>query len=138
MAVTETLRKQHAELVEAVRQIDAALKPEQLAKGASEMRRLLSGLMGKLSLHLAMEDNALYPSLEKHADAKVRDIGVKFAREMAGVKPAVEAFAKKWSEAEIVKDAATFCADTKKLFAVLADRIKRENTELYPLLERGA
>ena len=138
MAVTETLRKQHAELVEAVRQIDAALDPKRLAEGAGEIRRLLSGLLGKLSLHLAMEDNALYPSLEKHGDAKVRDTGSKFAKEMAGVKPAVEAFAKKWSEAEIVKNAAAFCTETKKLFAVLADRIKRENTELYPLLERGA
>lgn len=138
MAVTPTLRKQHAEIVEAVRHIDAALDPKRLAGSAAEIRGRLSALMGKLSLHLAMEDNALYPSLEKHANAKVREIGVRFAREMAGVKPTVEAFAKKWSEAEIAANAAAFCAETKQLFAVLGDRIKRENAELYPLLEQGA
>jgi iron-sulfur cluster repair protein YtfE (RIC family) len=136
MAVTETLRKQHAEFVEAIRKIEAALNPQRLAAG--EVRSQLSGLMGKLSMHLAMEDNALYPSLEKHADAKVRDIGKKFSSEMAGVKPALEAFARKWSETEMAKNPAEFCGETKKLFAVLADRIKRENTELYPLLERAA
>ncbi len=138
MSVTPTLRKQHAEIVEAVGQIDAALDPQRLAKSAAEIRNRLSALMGKLSLHLAMEDNALYPSLEKHASAKVRDTGARFTREMAGVKPSVEAFGKKWTEAEIAKNAAAFCAETKKLFAVLGDRIKRENTELYPLLEQGA
>lgn len=135
MAVTEPLRKHHAELAEAVGQISASLDPQRLAKSAGEIRSRLSALIGKLSIHLAMEDNSLYPSLAKHADAKVRDIGAKFAREMAGVKPALEAYGKKWSEAEIMRDAATFCTETRKLFAVLGDRIKRENTELYPLLE---
>lgn len=135
MAVTEPLRKQHAEIVEAVREIDAGLDPQRLVKSAGEIRSRLSALIGKLSIHLAMEDKSLYPSLQKHADAKVRDTGVKFAREMAGVTPAVEAFHKKWSEAQIGKEAAAFCAEAKKLFAVLSDRIKRENTELYPLLE---
>ena len=135
MSITAALRKQHAEITEAVRAIDAALDPQRLAKSAAEMRSMLSSLMGKLTMHLAMEDKALYPSLEKHSAAPVRAAGTKFAREMAGVKPAVDGFAKKWTEAEIAKNAAAFCAETKKLFAVLGDRIKRENTELYPLLE---
>lgn len=138
MGITEPLRKQHAEIVEAVREIDAGLDPQRLVKSAGEIRSRLSALIGKLSIHLAMEDKALYPSLEMHADAKVREIGVKFAREMTGVKPAVETFSKKWSEAQIAKDAAAFCAEAKKLFAVLGDRIKRENAELYPLLESRA
>lgn len=135
MAVTEALRKQHAEIFEAVRQIDAGLDPQRLAKSATEIRSRLSAFVGRLSLHLAMEDNSLYPSMAKHADAKVRDTGAKFAREMANVKPTVEAFAAKWTESAIVKDAVAFCSETKKLFAVLGERIKRENTELYPLLE---
>lgn len=93
MSITVALRKQHADIVEAVRAIDAV---------------------------------------------QVRETGAKFAREMNGVKPTVEAFSKKWSEAEIAKNAASFCAETKKLFAALGDRIKRENAELYPLLEERA
>ncbi len=136
MAVTEILRKQHAELVETVRQIEASLDPQHLTAGAGEMRRLLSTLIGKLKMHLAMEDNALYPSMQKHVDAAMRDAGAKFSSEMAAIKPVVEAFSKKWSEAEIAKNAAAFCAETKQIFAVLADRIKRENTQLYPLVEK--
>ncbi|HWI29167.1 MAG TPA: hemerythrin domain-containing protein [Stellaceae bacterium] len=138
MSVTQSLRKQHAEMVEVVRQIDAGLDPQRLAASAGEIRNRLSALLGKLTMHLAVEDNSLYPSLEKHANPKVREIGSKFAREMAAVKPSVEAFGKKWTETAIAKDAAGFCAEAKKLFGVLGDRIKRENSELYPLLEDRA
>lgn len=135
MAITESLRKQHAEMVEAVRQIDAGLDPQRLAASAGEIRNRLSALLGKLTMHLAVEDNSLYPSLAKHANPKLREIGSKFASEMSAVKPSVEAFSKKWTESAITKDAAGFCAEAKKLFGVLGERIKRENTELYPLLE---
>lgn len=137
MSNTINLRKQHADFVETIRRIETALDPSELARSAGEMRTLLSSLFGKLSLHLAIEDNSLYPSLEKHADARIREIGTDFAREMGGLKPNIEAFTRKWTESEIRANAVAFCAEAKKLFAVLSDRIKRENVELYPLLEQA-
>jgi hemerythrin-like domain-containing protein len=136
MAVTDLLRKQHADLATVIGQIDATLNPARLAQGANDAQRLLAGLLGKLSMHFAMEDNVLYPSLTKHTDATVRDTGKRFFAEMAGVKPMLEALGKKWTATEITKKPADFCAETKKVFALLSDRLKRENTELYPLLER--
>jgi iron-sulfur cluster repair protein YtfE (RIC family) len=135
MAATDSFRKQHAELVEIVQRIERSLDPQKLAAGATEMRGLLSTLMGKLSLHLAMEDNSLYPRLERHPDAKVRDMAKRFMSEMSGVKPIVEAYGRQWTESTIRADAAGFCAETKKIFAVLADRIRRENTDFYPMAD---
>jgi hemerythrin-like domain-containing protein len=128
-------RKQHADIVEMVKQIEPHLDAEKLAVSATEARHLLAILFGKLSVHLAMEDNSLYPSLEKHQVPRVRDTARKFREEMSGVKPAVEAFSRKWQVFDIRANPTGFCTETKHLFAVLADRIKRENTELYPLAE---
>ena len=137
MSITINLRKQHAEIAESVRRIETALDPQGLPRSAGEMRAHLSNLFGKLSLHLAIEDNSLYPSLEKHANARIREVGTKFARDMGGLKRNFDAFARKWTEGEIRANAAAFCAEAKKVFAALNERIKRENVELYPLLERA-
>lgn len=138
MAATDHFRKQHAEFIEMVRRIESMLEPQKLASAAAEVRGLLSTLMGKLSLHLAMEDNSLYPRMEKSNDASVREVAKKFINEMSGVKPALEDFGRKWSESAIRADAAAFCSETKRLFAILSDRIKRENAELYPLADEMA
>jgi len=135
MAASDTYRKQHAELVEIVRSIEVLLDPAKLATAATETRNLISKLLGKLSIHLAMEDQSLYPRLIQHADKSVREIAKRFATEMGGVKPSVESFGRKWTEAELRANPTAFCDEAKKLFVVLADRIKRENTQLYPLLD---
>lgn len=137
MAVTDNFRKQHAEMIEAVHSIQLQLKPELLAAGAADIRNTLSQLFGKLSLHLAMEDNSLYPRYQKHADAKVRDTADRFAKEMSGVRPAIQAFSQKWTEREIKADPSGFCAETTRLFNLLADRIRREDTDFYPLLDNA-
>lgn len=136
MAATDNFRKQHAEFIEIVRRIESMLDPQKLAAAAGEARGLLSTLLGKLSLHLAMEDNALYPRLEKHGDANVREVAKKFMSEMSGVKLTLEGFGRTWTESEIRANATAFCAETKRIFAVLSDRIRRENTELYPLADK--
>jgi iron-sulfur cluster repair protein YtfE (RIC family) len=136
MAATDRFRAQHAVLVEVVRRIEPLLDAEKLSVSAVEVRRLLSVLMGKLTLHLAMEDNVLYPRLAHHQDAKVREVATRFIGEMSGIKPAIESFSNKWTKNEIQTNAALFCAEAKKIFAALGDRIRRENTELYPLADR--
>jgi iron-sulfur cluster repair protein YtfE (RIC family) len=138
MAATDNFRKQHAELIELVRGIEGILDPQKLVADASKARAMLSILLGKLGLHLAMEDNSLYPRLEKHQDAKLREVAKKFAGEMSGVKPAVDAFGRKWTESEIRANPAVFCAEARKLFGILSDRIQRENTQFYALVDQAA
>jgi hemerythrin-like domain-containing protein len=137
MAATDKFRQQHAEIIEIVRRMEPMLNPATLAAGAAEARAVLSTLLGKLSIHLAMEDDSLYPRIEKHADAAVRDAAKKFATEISAVKPAVHSFGRKWTEIEIRANAAAFCAEAKKLFTLLGDRIQRENTQFYPLIDKA-
>ena len=138
MAGTESFRKQHAELVEFVRKIEPMLDAQKVVTAAGEVRSLLSTMIDKLSFHLAVEDNSLYPRLKLHKDAKVRELANKFEIEMSGVMPVVEAFSRKWNESAIRTDPHGFCKETHKIFAVLADRIQRENTQFYPVVDQAA
>ena len=134
---TQNFREMHAELVTLAGEIGARLDPAALAADAGPARSLLSTLIGKLTIHLAMEDKSLYPQLKSHPDPEVRASAERFDAEMAAMAPAVLAFGQRWTEAAIREDAAVFCEETRKLFAVLADRIKRENTQLYDLADRS-
>jgi len=138
MSATEKFRVQHSELEEIVGRIIPLLDPAQLATELPRLRALLSTLLGKLSMHLAMEDNALYPQLLKHSDAAVRAMAKEFAGEMSTIKPKVDAFARKWNDSQIRADMPGFGADARIVFAALADRIRRENREFYALVDRSA
>lgn len=131
-------RRQHAEIVEVVKQIEAYLAPGKLPAGAPEARKLLSTLVGKVGIHLSMEDQVLYPRLKAHADKDLRETAERFDAEMSQIKAAFLAYNGKWQEQAIKADAAGFAAATKSIFAALANRIQRENTVLYPLADKAA
>jgi hypothetical protein len=137
MAVrTENFRKQHAEIAEVAKQIEATLVPSKLAAGAAETRSLVGTLTGKLMIHLTMEDKALYPSLLKHTDAQVRETAQKFIDEMSGITPIIQKFGATWTEPAIRSDPTKFCAEMRQIFVALTDRIQRENGQLYALVDR--
>jgi len=138
MAATDRFRKQHAELVALVRHIEPWLDPQRAAGDADMVRALVSALISRLSMHIAAEDNTLYPRLVQHADATVRDTARRFVSEMAGVRPTLEAYNLKWGQSEIIADAAGFCTETRLVFDLLADRFSRENAELYTMIDRLA
>lgn len=138
MPLTDSYRKQHVEIADLVDRIEALLDPNGLAAQAAALRALLSTLFGKLTVHLTMEDNALYPRLEKHADPQVRDLARRFREEMAGVRPKIETFGRKWTESAIRSDAAGCCAETRTLFAAIKDRMSREETQFYACADRAA
>ena len=48
MAATDYFRKRHAEIVDIVKQIEAALVPQNVSTNAASVKSLLSSLMGKL------------------------------------------------------------------------------------------
>ncbi len=136
MSVTDNFRRQHNEIVDVVQKIAAGLNAEELKKDASAIRELLMMLAGKLKMHLAMEDKALYPNLINHTNDDVRNTAKKFVEEMGGIKEAFTAYVEKWSIAgKIENDAEEFVRETQNLFAALGNRVERENNELYPLLE---
>lgn len=137
MSNTESYRKQHAELEKLARAITRLLNPEELAKDASAVRSLLSQLMGKLNVHLTMEDKALYPSLLQSPKEEVRVLAKRYMDEMGAIGAAVKEYGKRWPGAiDVQQNPKDFIAQTEKIFEALTHRIDKENRELYVLADQ--
>ena len=137
MSATDSFRKQHGELLAVAGEIGKLLDPAALAKNATQARMLLSNLAGKLKVHLAMEDQTLYPRLMQDPDAKVSGMARRFAEEMGGIAEVFGGYMGRWPTSKEIQEAPQqFVVDTKKLFAALSTRIERENNQLYPLLDQ--
>ena len=136
MNATRRFREQHDNLLKIVSQISTKLDAEELAKDVKEVNQLLFNMLGKLSVHLAAEDNALYPRLLNHSDEKVSSMAKRFIEEMGGIGKVVNSYRDKWlSHADIRRDPISFIEETKALFSALGERIEKENNELYRVLD---
>ncbi len=132
MKRTQNFRQQHDDMLGIATEISRNLNGSNMDAKAGEVRSLLSRLMGKLQTHLAMENNALYPQLLQHDDPAVQKLAQKFIDEMDKIGEAVSEYNSHWPSAtKIQADPARFKAESEGLFTALADRINRENNDLY-------
>jgi hemerythrin-like domain-containing protein len=139
MSRTENFRKQHAEIMILAREINGLLSDTMGDQETAAVRPLLSKLAGLVSLHLAMEDKTLYPSLAQHPDASARAIAKRYQDEMGSIGAVFGDYLNNWrTTAHMATDPARFTAESKAIFNALSKRIHHENTELYPLLDKLA
>jgi len=137
MAATDAFRKQHEELLVIAGRLTKLLDPVRLAADAASARIQLSDLAGKLKVHLAMEDKGLYPRMIGDTDSSVRDVAKRFVDEMGGIATVFTEYMDRWrSTGAIQQSPQQFVKETRDLVGALASRIDRENTQLYPLLDR--
>lgn len=136
MARIDEYRKQHQELVEIVTKIASKLSESGLKQDSAEVHGLLTKLTGKLTFHLNMEDQGLYPDLLKHADEKIRATAKRFMDDMGGLKKAYTDYAKKWGLPDTIRNnPGGFITETKGVFDALGQRVKKEDSELYTLVK---
>lgn len=138
---TSDFRSQHGRLLEkATRLLEMA---EQIATQpdasrsafAFDTRLQLVGLMACLSTHLIMEDQGLYPFLQRAQEESTRETARRFQEEMGGIGGVVKAYADKWSDDAMCASPDEFVCETRGLIEALGARIERENKELYPLAD---
>lgn len=134
-----SFKDQHKEVGALVASIEA-----QMAKGAASMdadkvQHELSSLVGKLKIHLAMEDKSVYPRAEASANAELKACAGKMKQEISGLAGALLSYNDKWVVAAKIKEAPqAFIDDTKGVFAALKKRVQMEETQFYPLVEKFA
>ncbi|HKU38461.1 MAG TPA: hemerythrin domain-containing protein [Polyangiales bacterium] len=133
---SEVFRDAHREILQVIATMSTQLDPSKLARDASEARATLNMLAGKLTVHLAMEDKALYPRLAGHTSPDVRKLAGRFADEMGGILFAFKEYLAHWPTPESVQaDGARFKLETEQIFAALRARIAKEDNELFPKLD---
>ena len=138
MGRTDRFRADHDTFLKQVTEISGYLSDDaKVAAGAAQIRATLSQLAGAVRLHLATEDQTLYPALAKCSDAKVAAMATSFQNEMGGIKKAFEDYSKKWGTPDSIKtNPKDFIKDSKAVFEVLGKRIARENNELYAAADK--
>jgi hypothetical protein len=138
MSQIDRYRQQHAEIMRLATELGKQLVPTKLALDAAGARKILSELSGKIIVHLAAEDTVLYPQLLKSKDSSTQALAKRFADEMGALAQTFKAYAVRWGvEKEIQSKPDAFANETRAIIKALSDRIRRENSELYPLAERG-
>lgn len=133
---TSKYKEQHKDLLAMAGSLQAMLNVQGLSQNADAARKCLGEIAGKLNVHLAMEDQVLYPALLKGA-SDTSAMAQRFIDEMGGIKAAFGAYLAAWPGAGVIqKDPQGFISQTKGIIEALHKRIRAEENELYPLAER--
>ena len=139
MSRTANLRRQHDAAVTIVGEINNLLLARpgvEVRDGAFQATLLLAKLTGLLRIHFAQEDRQLYPALMASGRGGVAEVARRFFEEMGDLGPTYGAYAQRWASADqILSDPRGFRRESKTVFTALADRITRENEQLYPLAD---
>jgi hypothetical protein len=135
----EKFHKDHAEISAIVRRIDGALHSAD-SNGRIEMLvNEVHELSAKYSVHLALEDGALYPRLARADNVALREIARHFQSEMGQIRARFDDYRHKWPGMTAASaDPAGFVSQTKEVINSLKDRFSREESTLYPMAEKAA
>jgi hypothetical protein len=137
MKHTDRYRQQHAEIMTLATQLSKRLSPATLVDEAAEVRKLLGDLAAKIVVHLAAEDTVLYPKLFNSKNSATQALAKRFANEMGLIAQTFRAYVTRWAtETAIRSKPEDFAKESQAIIKALGERIRRENTELYPLADQ--
>lgn len=136
---TAKFRRQHSELIQLAREIGGILDPARLESDGAEMRRQLARFLGKLKVHAAMEDGALYPELLVHPDRTIREEAQRLHEGLGPLYRRFDALGRGWlGPGEIERAPARFVVELTEGFAALRRRMTEEHAHLYPLVAKAS
>lgn len=136
MSMVETLNNQHSELLQLSEDVLSLVYPNGLTADPATIRLSLLLLFGRLTVHLTTEDEHVYPILTRHPDRPVRDVARRFELELGGLARALDTYKTTWMNEDAIREKTDeFIHHTRLLLAALAQRIAKEDSELYVLLE---
>lgn len=136
MRKTETYRQHHQELRAIAARIDALLDAEAIAADPNGIAAVLRELFGKFSVHLAIEDNSLYPRAKALNDPRLQEVASRFETEMGGLSRRFDGYRQTWpGPLAIARDPARFASETRVVLDALKERVSREESQLYDLID---
>lgn len=133
---TERYRRQHDELAALAAAIEQKLEGVQAGQKAADVRRLLAQYSGKLSVHLRMEDEALYPRALGDGDATLQRVAATLQGDVGPLHDEFQAFLKAWPSAAVIEARPRdFALQLARTLRTITRRMQREEAELYPLVD---
>lgn len=138
MGQTTPLRHQHRVIVSSIARL-AGMIDEATAADALAIGLGLERLTALLRVHLRQEDECLYPQLLASEDPLVAEAARAFQSEVGELLQQYELFAARWpSHHVIAADFEQFKGECAIIFAAIDDRCRREDSQLFPVVEASA
>jgi hemerythrin-like domain-containing protein len=133
----EGMKRQHAEIGAVMAQAMRAIESGTVREKAEWFSRLLSDITARIQDHLETEDSEVYPLLVDSEDAAVRKTARQFQTNMGGLAEEFASYFRRYqTPAEVRQDPWRFTYETRRIFEQLQHRMRREETDLYPLLDK--
>ena len=133
---TTPYREHHTNLLKIAEELSVHLSDDNLKENLYQLRIVIAKLSGKLKFHLRFEDNVLYPLLLESKDESIRSLATQYKNEMGSIAQSFEKYTVKWSNSSKIENNITeFIEETENILQVLAERIEKENNELYRKVE---
>lgn len=137
MSTTEQFRTQHKEILVLTGEIGSLCQPRVAPGNESTIKAKLNALSGILSVHLAMEDKTLYPTMIASQNPAAKNTASAFKEQMGGIAGAFKSFVGRYPTGKSILDHdAAFGADFKAIRTALQSRISKEESVLYPLADK--
>ena len=131
------LRQQHQAAMELAGSLIDQIERYSEGDDAFRLSLTLARLVAVLRLHLAHEDDRLYPLLHQSDDADARRMALEFSAEMGGLAQSLEDYLSRWgTSAAIAAAFDRFRDETMRVLHLLSVRVRREEDELYPRAEQ--
>ena len=135
MIPTDTFKHQQTDILELAKRISDRLDEGPLTAQVDEILFMLRGLKDKVTIHLAAEDQLLFPRLEQNTSDELVFMARQFRSELAILCQEIAEFTARWDDKNIILvQPSRFLRETGGLLAVLGHSLERERVRLYPLL----
>ena len=103
---------------------------------ATAIAQGIVAMSSTIKLHLAVEDQALYPALQRGDNPELARMGQQYQTDMGPIAQAYEAFARRWNRADsVLHDEQAFRDDANRVLRMVHERMQRENRDFYPRIE---
>ncbi len=131
----DKLKHQHQDIIGAISAL-RTLAQAGVAQNAADIARLVVNMSSTIMLHLAVEDQALYPALRRGGNPELARMGQQYQEDMGPIAQAYDAFARRWNRPESVRsDEQGFRDDANRVLRMVHERMQRENRDFYPRIE---
>ncbi len=133
---TDLYQKQHDDIKKVMDEINESLDIHTLQTNADDVRSLISSLVGKLSVHLVLEDNVLYQHLAESPNVKLNELGKSFQDQVGGLRKALNAYKNTWSTSLSIQESPEqFVMETEAFMGVVKKRIQLEDDDLFRVID---
>ncbi len=133
---SQRFRRQHHELMRLAGDLLKYCEVSRVRDEAPEVRSALVRFTGKLRIHAAMENDAVYPRLINHEREDVRTKARSLFAEVGDLYKRFERYSKQWHDLELLRaEPERFLTETQEMLRMLGMRMMREDAELYPLVD---